>query len=100
MCLFVGILFAARFFKTASILRHKAEGRTMTKILLVEDEPKMQQVIKDNLELEGYDLSVAGDGKTGLQKSLGNSYDLFRHDLRVPETAGVDFCRKAREKGI
>ena len=34
----------------------------MTKILLVEDEPKMQQVIKDNLELEGYDVAIAGDG--------------------------------------
>lgn len=100
MCLFVAIFFAACFFRTASILRHIAEGRTMTKILLVEDEPKMQQVIKDNLELEGYDLSIAGDGKTGLRKILEDSYDLILLDVMLPELSGFDVCRKAREKGI
>lgn len=72
----------------------------MTKILLVEDEPKMQQVIKDNLELEGYDVALAGDGKTGLRKILENSYSLVLLDVMLPEMSGFDVCRKAREKGI
>lgn len=72
----------------------------MTKILLVEDEPKMQQVIKDNLELEGYDIDMACDGKAGLRKILDNSYALILLDVMLPEMSGFDVCRKAREKGI
>jgi DNA-binding response OmpR family regulator len=72
----------------------------MTKILLVEDEPKMQQVIKDNLELEGYDVTLADDGKTGLQNILENTYALILLDVMLPELSGFDVCRKAREKGI
>jgi DNA-binding response OmpR family regulator len=72
----------------------------MTKILLVEDERKMQQVIKDNLELEGYDVDMASDGKVGLQKILDNSYALVLLDVMLPELSGFDVCRKAREKGI
>ena len=72
----------------------------MTKILLVEDELKMQQVIKDNLELEGYELDIAGDGKTGLQKLLDNSYSLVLLDVMLPLLSGFDVCRKAREKGV
>jgi DNA-binding response OmpR family regulator len=72
----------------------------MTKILLVEDEPKMQQVVKDNLELEGYEVDVSGDGKEGLQKLLDNSYSLVLLDVMLPNMSGFDVCRKAREKGI
>ncbi len=72
----------------------------MIKILLVEDEPKMQQVIKDNLELEGYDVAIAGDGKDGLRKILENSYSLILLDVMLPEMSGFDVCRKAREKGV
>lgn len=72
----------------------------MTRILLVEDEPKMQQIIKDNLELEGYKIDIAGDGKTGLQKILDNSYSLVLLDVMLPHMSGFDVCRKAREKGI
>ncbi len=72
----------------------------MTKILLVEDEQSMQQVIRDNLELEGYKIDVAGDGKTGLQKLLDNSYSLVLLDVMLPHMSGFDVCRKAREKGV
>lgn len=72
----------------------------MTKILLVEDEPKMQQVIKDNLELEGYEIDISGDGKTGLQKLLNNSYALVLLDVMLPEMSGFDVCKQARQKGI
>lgn len=72
----------------------------MTKILLVEDELKMQQVIKDNLELEGYEVDVSGDGKAGLQKILDNSYALILLDVMLPQISGFDVCKKARGKGI
>ncbi len=72
----------------------------MTKILLVEDEPRMQQVVKDNLEIEGYEVDIAGDGQGGLQKLPENSYSLVLLDVMLPAMSGFDVCRKAREKGI
>lgn len=72
----------------------------MTKILVVEDEQKMQQVIKDNLELEGYKIDIASDGATGLKKILENTYSLVLLDVMLPQMSGYDVCRKVREKGI
>lgn len=72
----------------------------MTKILFVEDEPQMQRGVKDNLELEGYEVDLAGDGKAGLQKLLENSYDLILLDVMLPQMSGLDVCKKAREKGV
>jgi len=72
----------------------------MVKILLVEDEPKMQQIVKENLELEGYKVDIAGDGLTGVQKLLDNSYSLVLLDVMLPKMSGFDVCRKAREKGV
>lgn len=72
----------------------------MAKILLVEDEPQMRRGVKDNLEFEGYEVDVAGDGKAGLEKLLANSYDLVLLDVMLPQMSGFDVCRKAREKGI
>jgi len=72
----------------------------MAKILLIEDEPQMQRGVKDNLEFEGYEVEVAGDGKAGLQKLVDHSYDLVLLDIMLPEMSGLDVCREARAKGI
>jgi DNA-binding response OmpR family regulator len=72
----------------------------MAKILLIEDEPQMQRGVKDNLEFEGYDVEIAEDGKSGLQKLLDNSYDLVLLDVMLPQMSGLDVCKRARGKGI
>lgn len=72
----------------------------MSKILVIEDEPVMQRGLKDNLEYEGYEVDLAGDGKAGLQKLLANSYDLALLDVMLPLVSGYDVCRTAREKGV
>ncbi|MFN0157514.1 MAG: response regulator transcription factor [Bacteroidota bacterium] len=72
----------------------------MSKILVIEDEPVMQRGLKDNLEYEGYEVDLAGDGKAGLQKLLANSYDLALLDVMLPLISGYDVCRTAREKGV
>lgn len=72
----------------------------MPNILLVEDEPHMQQGLKDNLEFEGYTVDVAGDGQTGLNKMLGGSYDLVLLDVMLPKLSGFDACRQARSQGM
>ncbi len=72
----------------------------MSKILIVEDEPGMQSGLRDNLDFEGYETDIAGDGETALQKILKNSYDLVLLDVMLPKMSGFDVCKKVRKKGI
>ncbi len=72
----------------------------MSKILIVEDELKMQLGLKDNLEFEGYDVKAVGNGRDGLNELLNNSYDLVVLDIMLPQMSGFDVLKKAREKGV
>jgi len=71
----------------------------MPRILIIEDDPKMQTGLRDNLEYEGYDVDVAGDGKSGLQTMTDNSFDLVILDVMLPQMSGFDVLKKVREKG-
>jgi len=72
----------------------------MKKILIVEDELNMINGLKDNLEFEGYEIDTATEGNSGLQKVLGNKYDLILLDIMLPGVSGLDICRNARKKGV
>jgi DNA-binding response OmpR family regulator len=72
----------------------------MARILLVEDQPEMQRGLRDNLEFEGHEVSVQGDGSSGLQTLLRESFDLIILDVMLPQMSGFDVVRKSREKGI
>ncbi len=72
----------------------------MHKILIVEDEPAMQMGLKDNLEFDGYEVDVSGDGPGGLEKIQNNRYDLVLLDVMLPGMSGFDVCRKVRAQGI
>ena len=72
----------------------------MKQILIVEDEPNMRLGLKDNLEFEGYKVSVANDGSQGLAAIVSNHYDLVLLDIMLPELSGFDVCRIARERGV
>lgn len=71
----------------------------MRKILLVEDEEDLAEIILDNLEAEGYDTKHAPDGSQG--RTLWQSYgpDLVVLDVMLPETDGLSLCREMREHG-
>ncbi|MEJ2594440.1 MAG: response regulator transcription factor [bacterium] len=72
----------------------------MQKILIVEDEAAMLSGLKDNLEIEGYAVDTAEEGKTGLDKILNNTYDLVLLDVMLPHISGFDICRAVRKEGI
>lgn len=69
------------------------------RILIVEDEKNIIDILSFNLSREGYDTLEALDGKTGLQLALEQDPDLILLDLMLPEMNGFDVCRSLREQG-
>ena len=69
------------------------------RVLIVEDEKNIVDILSFNLGREGYDTLEALDGKTGLQLALEQDPDLILLDLMLPEMNGFDVCRALREQG-
>lgn len=70
----------------------------MKKILLVEDEAHVVSFIKKGLAEEGFEVTVAFDGKTGLNLALENNFDLIVLDIMLPEINGYEVCKEIRRK--
>lgn len=66
------------------------------RILLVEDEENLREVIKMNLELEGYEVEVAETGTKALRKVGDRRFNLFILDVMLPEVDGFTICEKIR----
>lgn len=69
-------------------------------ILLIEDEPKIVSVIKRGLTDQGYDVTVAINGLTGLQMALDYPFDLLILDVMLPDLDGVQICKKVRSQNL
>ncbi|MBP6619568.1 MAG: response regulator transcription factor [Leadbetterella sp.] len=70
------------------------------KVLLVEDEAKTLQLIKQGLEQHNIEVDIAYDGLMGLTLAQRNPYDLLITDIILPEINGLNLCRKLRESGF
>ncbi len=66
------------------------------RILLAEDEKNLRETIKLNLEMDGYEVSAAVDGKQALKTFKSSTYDLVILDIMMPEINGLDVCRAIR----
>lgn len=71
----------------------------MKRLLLIEDEEVLAEVILDNLENEGYDTLWAQDGIEGLNLWQQHSPDLVLLDVMLPKRSGFEVCREMRERG-
>ena len=72
----------------------------MTRILVVEDEPGIALVLKNDLTLEGYDVEVAGDGETASRRVTEVPFDLMLLDVMLPRKDGFAVCRDLRRAGV
>ncbi len=70
------------------------------RILLVEDEQTLANLIKEGLEDEGYSVDIAYNGEDGLIMALSGSFDLIILDLMLPIMDGFEVLRLLREKGV
>ena len=68
-------------------------------ILMVEDEVKLAQFLEMELNCEGYTVSVANDGMTGLMLARKSTPDLAILDWMLPGLTGVELCRRLRATG-
>jgi len=65
-------------------------------ILLVEDEENLQEALKLNLEMEGFEVSCASDGAEALKKVEQEYFDLIILDVMLPELDGISVCESIR----
>ena len=69
------------------------------KILIVEDERAIVEILKFNLAREGYETMEALDGEAGLQLGLTGDPDLILLDVMLPKMNGFDICARLRDAG-
>lgn len=70
----------------------------MSRILLIEDEERISRVLQLELEHEGYEVLICGDGRSGLQAATSEPvWDLVLLDVMLPELNGLEVLRRIRQ---
>lgn len=75
---------------------HETLLTTTCRILVVDDEPKIAQIVQAYLERQGYHVVVAGDGQHAMSLVQRVRPDLIILDVMLPEMSGWDVCRQVR----
>jgi two-component system alkaline phosphatase synthesis response regulator PhoP len=70
------------------------------RILLCEDEESLILTLRDRLQSEGYDTSVATDGENALETATKKAFDCILLDIALPKKNGFDVCRDLRQRGV
>ena len=68
-----------------------------TKILIVDDEPDLVQTLQDRLEMNGYNIITAGNGKEGLEKAIQEKPDIVLLDVIMPIMDGLEMLEALRK---
>jgi DNA-binding response OmpR family regulator len=71
----------------------------MPSVLIVEDDTAMAVALRDGFGYEGYDVSLAGDGASGLRLATERDHDLIILDVMLPRISGLDVCKRLRRNG-
>ncbi|HJN36206.1 MAG TPA: response regulator transcription factor [Prochlorococcaceae cyanobacterium Fu_MAG_50] len=77
------------------------DAQSRTRILLVDDETKLTELLRLELEIEGYEVDIANNGASGLIKARSEPFaDLIILDWNLPDFSGIDICQRIRSSGI
>ncbi len=68
------------------------------RILIVEDETDIAEILQYNVCKQGYDAEIANDGEKGLALALSGSFDLILLDVMLPKMDGFEICRRVRSR--
>jgi DNA-binding response OmpR family regulator len=69
---------------------------TIPRVLIIEDDPNVAEVVARYLEREGYEVEIVADGALGLERALKAPPDLVILDLMLPSLGGLEVCRQLR----
>ena len=69
------------------------------KVLLMEDDAQLSEIIKEYLEENGYDVKLATDGEEAFDMAYEEKFDIFLLDVKVPLMNGFDLLSKLRREG-
>jgi DNA-binding response OmpR family regulator len=72
----------------------------MARILVVEDEPGIAFGLESDLQTEGYEVAVVGDGAEALRRARAETFDLILLDVMLPTKDGFEVCRELRHGGL
>ena len=70
------------------------------RILVVDDEPYITDLLAAALRFEGFEVEVAGDGASALAAAIGGRHGLILLDVMLPDMEGTDVCRRLRGEGV
>ena len=70
----------------------------MAKILIVEDEAAIADIVAFNLEREKHEVEAVYDGLAGLERAQSGEFDLILLDVMLPGMDGFEICRRGRDK--
>ena len=70
------------------------------KVLVVDDDQHVCEMVRIALEAEGFIVAEAYDGREGLKEALSGNYAVLLLDIMLPETDGWDICRKIRDSSL
>ncbi len=68
------------------------------RILIIEDERDISEILMYNIQKQGYESDAAYDGEKGLALALSATYDLILLDVMLPKMDGFEICRRVRER--
>lgn len=66
------------------------------KILIVEDEKSLAELVRDRLKKEKYETDISYDGEEGLYNALSGAYDLILLDIMLPGVNGIDILKEIK----
>lgn len=69
-----------------------------SRVLIVEDDPTVSEVLTRFLRRDGYEVEIAADGISGLQRASRGRHDLVVLDLMLPGMGGLEVCRRLRQR--
>jgi len=72
----------------------------MYKILVIEDEPGIAFSLESDLQTEGYEVAVVGDGAKAVDRARAEAFDLILLDIMLPTKDGFEVCRELRHGGL
>ena len=70
----------------------------MSKVLIIDDDEELCELVSEYLTVEGFETTAVHDGETGLSQALSGEYDLAVLDVMLPKINGFDVLRNLREK--